>query len=109
MVPLAERKHRLLHGHDVVRCDVIEHSYTPPPQPSACEFAWGPALEVGVAGKGHFGCVSDTVAGSTRVLRYGKSIAIGPFRCTSRSSGMTCTNTRTRHGFTVSRVAYRLF
>jgi hypothetical protein len=92
-----------------VRCDVNVYTYTPTPKPSACDFAWGPAVEVRTTGKGRFGCVSDTVAGSSRVLRYGKSIAVGPFRCTSRSSGMTCTNTRNGHGFTVSRTAYRFF
>jgi hypothetical protein len=92
-----------------VRCDVIEYAYTPSSKPAGCDFAWGPAFRVGLTGKGRFACVSDTVAGSTRVLRYGKSITIGAFRCTSRATGMTCTDTKNGHGFTVSRLAYRFF
>jgi hypothetical protein len=92
-----------------VRCDVISRTWVPTRKPASCDFAWGPAVEVGLTGKGHFGCVSDTVGGSSRILRYGKSITTGVFRCTSRSTDMTCTNTANGHGFRVSRAAYRFF
>ena len=92
-----------------VRCDVISRTWVPTPKPASCDFAWGPAVEVGTTGKGHFGCVSDTVGGSTRILRYGKSITVGVFRCTSRTTDMTCVDTANGHGFRVSRVLYRLF
>lgn len=92
-----------------VRCDVTTYSYTPTRKPASCDFAWGPAVEIRTTGTGRFGCVSDTVAGSARILRYGSSITIGRFRCTSRSTDMTCVNTMNGHGFRVSRVMYRLF
>jgi hypothetical protein len=92
-----------------VRCDVISRTWTSTPKPASCDFAWGPALEVGMTGTGHFGCVSDTVGGSPRILAYGKSLTIGRFRCTSRSTDMTCVDTANGHGFCVSRVLYRLF
>jgi hypothetical protein len=92
-----------------VRCDVISRTWTPTPKPASCDFAWGPALEVGTTGTGRFGCVSDTVGGSTRILAYGRSLTIGRFRCTSRSTDMTCVDTANGHGFRVSRVLYRLF
>lgn len=92
-----------------VRCDVITYSYTPTKKPAGCDFAWGPSVEVTTTGKGHFRCVSDTVAGSARILRYGKSITIGRFRCTSRTTDMTCVDTENGHGFRISRVTYRLF
>ena len=92
-----------------VRCDVVQHSYVPPKKPATCAFAWGLSLQVTKAGKGSFRCVSDTVAGSKRILAYGRSITIGEFRCVSRTTGMTCVDTRTGHGFELSKVAYRLF
>jgi hypothetical protein len=92
-----------------VRCDVISRSWVPTPKPASCDFAWGPALEVGMTSTGHFGCVSDTVGGSPRILAYGRSLTIGRFRCTSRSTDMTCVDTANGHGFRVSRVLYRLF
>ena len=92
-----------------VRCDANTYTYTPTRKPATCDFAWGPSLGVTTAGKGHFRCVSDTVGGSTRILRYGSSITIGVFRCTSRTTDMTCVNTQNGHGFRVSRAAYRLF
>jgi hypothetical protein len=42
-------------------------------------------------------------------LPYGKSITVGPIRCTSRTSGMTCISTRSRHGFTLNRRGVRFF
>ena len=92
-----------------VRCDVNTYTYAPTRRPAACDFAWGPAVEVSLTGKGHFGCVGDTVGGSTRILRYGRSITIGVFTCTSRTTDMTCVDTANGHGFRVSRVLYRFF
>lgn len=55
--------------------------------------------------------VTDTAADTTRarVLRYGRSLRLGPFRCRSRRSGLTCRSLVSRHGFKLSREAQRLF
>lgn len=92
-----------------VRCDTVTHRYTPPPKPAACHFAWGPSIGLGTRGRGHFLCVSDTVAGAPKILRYGTSRIVGRFTCTSRTTGMRCVNTRNGHGFRISRSSYRLF
>ena len=36
-------------------------------------------------------------------LRYGRSVDLGPFRCTSRTTGMRCVVRRSGHGFLISR------
>ena len=36
-------------------------------------------------------------------LRYGRSVHVGPFRCTSLVSGMRCVVARTGRGFQISR------
>jgi hypothetical protein len=36
-------------------------------------------------------------------LAYGRSVNVGPFRCTSLRSGMKCVVARTSHGFVISR------
>jgi hypothetical protein len=41
-------------------------------------------------------------------LAYGKTWRHGPFTCTSRTSGITCTNVR-RHGLFISRESWRAF
>ena len=92
-----------------VRCDILSYTYKPTKKPSACHFAWGPSLGVGTSGKGHFRCVSDTVAGSPTILTYGTSRTIGRFKCTSRSTGMTCIDTKNGHGFRLSKASYSLF
>jgi hypothetical protein len=92
-----------------VRCDAIAFSYTPPPKPASCHLNWGPSIHVTTSGRARFGCISDTVDGSMRILRYGDSIAIASFRCTSRITGVTCSDTRDGHGFRIARASYFLF
>lgn len=51
----------------------------------------------------------DTVFGSDVPLPDGESITSGAFRCDSADSGITCRNTETGHGFSISHDAYQLF
>jgi hypothetical protein len=43
------------------------------------------------------------------VLAYGHSRSVGRFTCTSRTTGLTCRDRRSGHGFEVSRERQRLF
>lgn len=90
------------------RCDITQRDWRPPPKPRSCEFDWGNTLEVGLRGRGRFGCVSDAIDPG-RVLAYGDSIQRGRFRCRSRRSGMRCVNTTGGHGFALSRERVRRF
>lgn len=40
-------------------------------------------------------------------LRYGDTLRVGAVQCTSAATGVTCRNLVTRHGFWMSRTAYR--
>jgi hypothetical protein len=40
-----------------------------------------------------------------RTLPYGRTITNGPFRCSSETTGITCTSTKTGKGFSISRQA----
>ena len=42
-------------------------------------------------------------------LGYGNEIKVGNLTCLSKKSGVTCTNTLTGKGFTISSTAYQLF
>jgi hypothetical protein len=55
--------------------------------------------------------VTDTAGDVNRaaVLRYGKSRLFGPFRCSSRRSGLTCKSRKSGHGFRLSRHRQRVF
>jgi hypothetical protein len=92
-------------------CEVRGHRWTMPSKPAGCDLDWGGMVEVGESGGAAHACHSDTVfgAGTLPVLAYGAVRAAGPFRCTSRVSGMTCLNGVTERGFTVSRDAVRFF
>jgi hypothetical protein len=54
--------------------------------------------------------VSDVIGDiHARVLRYGTTRAFGRFTCTSRTTGLSCRDRRSGHGFEVSRERQRLF
>lgn len=54
-------------------------------------------------------CISDSVFNETaRILRYGRTRHYGPFKCTSRRTGLACTN-RHHHGWTLSREVQQVF
>jgi hypothetical protein len=54
--------------------------------------------------------VTDSVADrKAPVLRYGTSRRFGPFRCSSRRTGLTCKSQRSGHGFTLSREKQSVF
>jgi hypothetical protein len=54
--------------------------------------------------------VTDAVAGPhVKVVRYGTSLRVGAFTCTSRTTGLTCKSRVSRHGFTVSKEHQRGF
>jgi hypothetical protein len=50
-----------------------------------------------------------TAFGANEVLPYGQSITAGLLRSESAESGITCSDVRTSHGFSISRQAYQLF
>ena len=52
--------------------------------------------------------VTDAVPAG-RVLSYGDSVRLGPFRCRSRRTGLTCRSRPSGHGFFLSRARQRVF
>jgi hypothetical protein len=44
-----------------------------------------------------------------RVLRYGRTLRVGFYRCTSRATGLTCISRRSGHGFVLSNTRQRRF
>jgi len=90
------------------RCDIRNRTWQPPPQPASCPLAWGQGLVVGTTGPAQVVCAGDTAMGSPTVLAYGNTAVVGPFQCTSRTSGVNCENVSTHHGFTISIEAYEL-
>ena len=96
-------------GHGV-RCDVKEHSWTPPPKPADCDVDWGQGVAVDRHGFSSYVCAGDTALDPNNdVLPYGEKITRGRFKCKSKQSGMKCVNTRNKHGFVVSRSEVDLF
>ena len=79
-----------------IRCDVLSLNDT--------------AFRIDKRHKGRRIHVTDTVAEpGAKVLRYGKSLRVGPFTCRSRTSGLTCRSRTSGHGFTISRQRQKRF
>jgi hypothetical protein len=98
-------------GGGIARCDILEHSWTPPPKPSSCiDLDYGNGVEVVGGHPGEYTCAGDTVfSPSAPVLQYGDKITKNRFTCTSKTSGMRCANRNSGHGFFLSRASVRLF
>lgn len=93
-----------------VRCDIAERDWQPPTRPAGCseqvDFGQGISLDAG--GSPAFVCAGDTALGAGDPLPYGQSIAAGLLRCESEESGMSCRDTETGRGFTISKQSYGL-
>jgi len=91
------------------RCDMDQLTPSYRSRPSDCQQDWGDAFEVGARGSGFLPCHGDTVSDpSAFTLGYGRSVSLGPFTCTSRKTGMTCTNAQ-GHGFQISKARQKVF
>jgi hypothetical protein len=94
------------------RCDIRQRTWSPPPRPASCPNVvdFGQGLIVAGAGLGRLVCAGDTTLDpAAQVLPYGTDTVAGGFRCASATSGMTCTSTRTGHGFFIAIQGYRVF
>jgi hypothetical protein len=91
------------------RCDIVDRDWSPPPRPADCESDYRQGLSVAPGGPAQFVCAGDTVFGPDEVLPYGESITADRVRCENAESGITCLDTESGHGFSISREAYRLF
>jgi hypothetical protein len=91
------------------RCDIAARNWRPPAKPASCQLDWGQGVFVGQTGRAGYVCAGDTALHEGPRLAYGRSISLGHLRCTSRTSGVTCTNRSDGHGFTISRERVLLF
>ena len=99
-------------GGAFVRCDIAHRDWPLPPRPhtQGCqELDFGGDMEVTAHGRGHFICAGDTLLHQGPVLPYDHHKTVGRFTCTMKTTGVTCTNRHTHHGFFLSKQSYRFF
>lgn len=116
-------------GPSDVRCDILDYTYRAPRNPGWCDLDYGSIL--GLRRSASFVCAGDTAFGTASPRQnwflktglkplnvYGEQQAVLPYdwtvkstqiACTSTTKGVTCTNSTTRHGFTISKAAYKVF
>jgi hypothetical protein len=76
-----------------------------------CEFGdYGQAFLIEPEGEANAICAGDTVlsANDSRTIGYGQTWLLGPYRCVSRKSGLTCENGE-GHGVELSLESQRVF
>lgn len=93
-----------------VRCDIQKRDWNPPARPASCspQVDYGQGITMKAGGSPEFVCAGDTALGGGDPLPYGQSIGAGLLRCDSAEAGMTCTDTETGRGFTLSIQSYEL-
>jgi len=104
-------------GGPFASCIVLKHAWrNAPPRPSGCDLDWDPfSAGIGRDTVSVGDCRGDIGPLCTRqdrctTLAYGRSLVVGPYRCWSAVTGLTCRYRRGHHrGFTLSRQGYHLY
>jgi hypothetical protein len=96
-----------------IECEVAsQRPHVPPPHTYAYCQTFQPlrSVTLSASGRTHVcpGCVGNGPENAF-TLRYGRSVQVGPFRCTSLKIGMRCAVPRSGHGFLISRDALKRF
>ena len=95
-------------GPKILRCDTLYRTRFS--DTKRCrEGDYGEAFGMTPRGLAKPFCISDSVLNeNAKTLRYGRTRHYGPFKCTSRRTGLTCSN-RHHHGWTLPREAQLVF
>jgi hypothetical protein len=101
-----------------VQCLVRKNSWPRlAPRPRSCDLDWDPAtislsrsrVSVGSC-RGDIGPLCVYTSDRCSTLGYGRSVDVGPIRCTSTAAGVTCRyRTAPRAGFLIARERYVLY
>lgn len=94
-------------GPTTLRCDVDYRTrFT---GKKKCAGLYGQSFSMSARGRARILCATDSALDpNAPALAYGSTRHLGPYTCTSKTSGLTCRN-RAGHGWTLSRQSVKLF
>jgi hypothetical protein len=91
------------HMRSLVRCDIRSGLKPRSPRPANCDLDYGDSYEVATTGRTVIVCHGDTaIDPRARVVAYGNVWRRGGLSCSSKATGLRCSN-RSGHGFFLSR------
>ncbi len=96
-------------GPLMARCDIGNRTWKAPPKPKNCPLDYGNGVLVEDGKKGTYTCAGDTVLHQGDAVPYGQKLRMGVLGCDVETTGVTCTNDATQHGFFISKTTVRLF
>jgi hypothetical protein len=92
-----------------LRCDIRSGLNPKPARPRNCDLDFGDSIGINRTGRAYVVCHGDTALDPRApVLRYGTTWRRNGFTCTSRTTGLRCTNA-SGHGFFLSRERWSRF
>jgi hypothetical protein len=92
-----------------VRCDIRSRLHPEPTRPGKCPLDYGDSIEISRTGRAILVCHGDTALDPrARVVAYGHAWKRGGLTCSSRSTGLRCSN-QSGHGFFLSRQRWFVF
>jgi hypothetical protein len=92
-----------------VSCEIVDHTWAPPPKPQFCEGEWGDRIGMDQGSPPRLTCHTDTTRGSgLAILRYGETRSIASITCEGSPVGVTCADMSTDHFFRLSRESHDL-
>lgn len=97
-------------GSGTTRCDIADRSFKLPPKPANCDLDWGQGLSFTGNSGAEIVCAGDTTLNpEAPALGYGEVTRVGPVLCQSAPQGMSCANSKSGHGFFLSRERYQTY
>ena len=96
---------------NTVRCDIKDHTYSPPKNPNPqCEGDYGDSVELSGSSDPKFICISDTVMDPTLPkIPDGGTDQVGNIMCFTDAGNVSCISLTSAHGFFLEKDFYSFF
>jgi hypothetical protein len=89
-----------------VRCDIQLQTYGLPPKPPSCQGIYGKSIRFDKKRKSELLCAADSLLPAAETIEPDTAVIVERMRCIVLEFGVTCYDTESGYGFTLSRNEY---